>query len=695
MIFAAALIVILGWGNPPLPYRRGQVVTSDIKARVSFSVINEKSTKDAKEAAADTTPNVYRVERSQIDKSIASLRDALALIGSSQKYEDLDQTKAQALGVTPEFYTAIKGAPEGWTGDRILQAVAHAFDALIRDGSLSPGDLKIEDDRNAAGITILDGSEKHFRQLSDLVKQDELPSALRVKLRQEIESPLLAATLAERLKPIGIFLTHDQKESDVAKKAAYDNWPPVENSFLPGETMVPRDTVLDKGEIAVLEKEHQVYLNSISGRDRLLRLTGLAITILFLVWLFGAYTSRYQPRILARRARMGVLMALAVALVVVTRFFIRSPALSWYMIPLSLFGMAVAVAYDPLFAIGYSLFLAILVGIATSSNFALSISLFLGTVVGVLVIGRARSRTMPFLAGLAAGCGTFVAAWGTGLLLHADYALTLRDSFYGLLNGVAAGVLITVILPYVERAFNVITELSLLELVDLNKPILRRLALEAPGTYNHSLFVGNLADAAAEVIGANQLMARAGGYYHDIGKLAKSGYFVENIGTNASRHYNLSPTMSALVIISHVKDAVELARQYKLPPPVVDIIKEHHGTTLVEYFYREAMEQAAQSGEQRKVNDESFRYPGPKPHSKEAAIVMLCDCVESASRTITDPTPGKLENLVHDIARNKLADGQFDECNLTMAELRLIEVSLIKSLAGIFHSRIKYPGREL
>jgi hypothetical protein len=237
--------------------------------------------------------------------------------------------------------------------------------------------------------------------------------------------------------------------------------------------------------------------------------------------------------------------------------------------------------------------------------------------------------------------------------------------------------------------------LSLQELVDLNKPVLRRLALEAPGTYNHSLFVGNLADAAAEVAGANQLMARAGGYYHDIGKLAKSGYFVENFAGNASRHYNLSPTMSALVIISHVKDSVELARQNKLPPQIVDIIREHHGTTLVEYFYREAVEQAAQAGGERKVEDESFRYPGPKPHSKESAIVMLADCVESASRTITDPTPGKLENLVHDIARGKLADGQFDECDLTMAELRLIEVSLIKSLAGIFHSRIKYPGRDL
>jgi len=247
-------------------------------------------------------------------------------------------------------------------------------------------------------------------------------------------------------------------------------------------------------------------------------------------------------------------------------------------------------------------------------------------------------------------------------------------------------------LPFVERAFNVVTELSLLELVDLNKPILRRLALEAPGSYNHSMVVGNMSDAAAEVIGASRLLARAGGYYHDIGKLSKPDYFVENRGTAVSRHYNLSPTMSALIIISHVKDAVEIAREYRLPPPVIDIIKEHHGTTLVEYFYREAIEQV---GDESRVSDQTFRYPGPKPHSKEAAIVMLADSVESASRTVNDPTPHKLESLVVDISRRKLADAQFDECNLTLYELRQIELSLIKSLAGIFHSRIKYPGREL
>ena len=388
---------------------------------------------------------------------------------------------------------------------------------------------------------------------------------------------------------------------------------------------------------------------------------------------------------------MLILMALAVLAAAVARFFVRS-SLSWYLIPLPLFAMSVAIAYDRLFALAYALALATLVGIAAGSDFSVTVSLFLGSAVGVFALGRVTSRPRPFLAGPAAGGGVLAAVLGTGLLFHTDYKLTFEDGLLGLANGCICGVLLTVLLPLLERGFNVVTDLSLLELADLNKPLLRRLALSAPGTYNHSLFVGNLADSAAETIGANRLLARVGGYYHDIGKLAKPDYFVENHGTSASRHHNLSPTMSALVIISHVKDGIETARDIKLPSSVVAIIKEHHGTTLVEYFYREAVDKAPDA---RSVSDQSFRYPGLRPASKEAAIVMIADSVESASRTIDEPTAGRLEGLVVDIARRKLDDGQFDECGITMADLRKIEISLTKSLAGIFHSRIKYPGRQL
>lgn len=695
MVFTASLIILLAWGTPPLPYRRGQVAKSDLRARVSFWVVDEEKTKAKRDAAAANAPSVYRIDRSAFARTIDNLKGALPLIRGAARYEELDPVKATALGITAEFYGGVKAAMATASDEKISQVVSGSLGGIIKQGCLSASDVKSEQDRSkAAGITIVDGEARYEQPFSSLIKPEELPTALSTGIKRGIEDPALAAALTAYFQPsLKPFLLYDKAETDAAKKAAADATPQEKRFYEKDDVLVRRDTLLDKPQIDLLEKEREAYASTIPPRDKVNRVLGMAITVSFLVWLFGSYVSRYEPRVLTRRSRILILMALAVVLVAVTRFFVTAP-LPLHLVPVALFGMAVAVAYSALFSVGYTLFLSILVGVTTGGDFALAVSLFLGAAMGVLVVGRVSNRSAPFGAGLAAGAGTFLATWGTGLLFHSDYVYraTLTDSFYGLLNGVVCGILVSVLLPFVERAFNVVTELSLLELVDLNKPILRRLALEAPGSYNHSMVVGNMSDAAAEVIGASRLLARAGGYYHDIGKLSKPDYFVENRGTAVSRHYNLSPTMSALIIISHVKDAVEIAREYRLPPPVIDIIKEHHGTTLVEYFYREAIEQV---GDESRVSDQTFRYPGPKPHSKEAAIVMLADSVESASRTVNDPTPHKLESLVVDISRRKLADAQFDECNLTLYELRQIELSLIKSLAGIFHSRIKYPGREL
>jgi hypothetical protein len=694
MVFAASLIILLGSGNPPLPYRRGQVAPSDIRARVSFYVVDEEGTRAARKAAADAVENAYRLDRAPFDRAIEDVKAALSAVAAAQNFEDIPAATAQSLRITRSFFDALKSSSAEWTEASVNAGVSDAFDALARQGCLQESDFKLEQGRaKADGIMIILPGEKRITPVSSLIRPDDMTAAFRRELSRKIQPAGLVAALAAYVEPsLKPFLFYDDKETEARRKTASEAILEVKQFYDRGDVIVRRDSLIDRLQIALLAKEQEVYGANMPPRDRLARIVGMAITVSFLVWLFGSYVSQYEPRVLERRTRIIILMALAVALVALTRFFVRS-SLSWHLIPMALFAMAVAVAYNPLFAVGYTLFLAVLVGVTSGGDFALSISLFLGAIMGVLVIGRVRTRTTPLVAGLSAGMGTFVATWGTGLLFHADYdyTLTLSDSAFGLANGVMCGAVITVLLPFIERTFNVVTELSLLELTDLNKPVLRRLALEAPGSYNHSLMVGTLAEAAAEAIGANPLLAKAGGYYHDVGKLAKPDYFVENRGTATSRHYNLSPTMSALIIISHVKDGAEIARESEVPPPVADIIKEHHGTTLVEYFYREAIEQA---GDAKEVSDQAFRYPGPKPHSKEAAIVLLADSVESAARTVAEPTPGKLESLVRDIARAKLEDGQFEECCLTMAELKQIEISLIKSLAGVFHSRIRYPGRE-
>ena len=303
-----------------------------------------------------------------------------------------------------------------------------------------------------------------------------------------------------------------------------------------------------------------------------------------------------------------------------------------------------------------------------------------------------RHRSKLIYVGLAAGC----VAFALSLVLSAienqplDSALLKGAAVTGLW-AVAAGFIMTGLLPFIEKIFGVLTDLSLLELGDVAHPLLQELVRRAPSTYNHSITVGSIAEAAAEGIGARGLLVRVGAYFHDIGKMLKPGYFVENQGSETSRHETLVPAMSTLVIIAHIKDGSDLARQHHLPQPIVDLIQQHHGTTLVEYFYDRAHGQKGDDSNGNEVDESIFRYPGPKPQTKEAAVLMLADAVESASRTLVDPTPARIESLVRGIAERRLHGGQFDESGLTLRELRTIERSLVMSLTAIYHGRLKYP----
>jgi putative nucleotidyltransferase with HDIG domain len=245
-------------------------------------------------------------------------------------------------------------------------------------------------------------------------------------------------------------------------------------------------------------------------------------------------------------------------------------------------------------------------------------------------------------------------------------------------------------LPVIEKTLRITTSMTLLELADMSQPLLKRLAIEAPGTYSHSLQVGTLAEAAADAIGVNSLLCRVGSYYHDIGKINKPDYFCENQVDGVNRHINLSPSVSLLVIIGHVKDGVEMAREYNLPTSIFQFIRAASWTTLVEYFYYQACQK--DQLENASVEETQYRYPGPKPRSKEVAIVMIADAAESAARTIREWTPARIESLVHDIVMKRLTDGQFDECEMTMRELAAIELTMVKSLLGIYHGRIAYPS---
>jgi hypothetical protein len=391
--------------------------------------------------------------------------------------------------------------------------------------------------------------------------------------------------------------------------------------------------------------------------------------------------------------RLATLLGLVVATVgligIISRYDLRAE-----LIPLMLFGMTLAIAYQQELALLLSAAVTLICVVALGHTLAEAIVLLATTAGAILLLGRVRSRSKLLTVGfLAAGVGALTTI-GVGTLEGQPVWLTVKTALLWAIWAVIAGSLMTCLLPLVEKLFKVQTDLSLIELGDPAKQLLQELVRRAPGTYNHSITVASLAEAAAEAIGARGLLVRVGAYYHDIGKMLKPGYFAENQGQGDNRHRSLVPAMSTLVIIAHVKDGADLARQSKIPEPIIDFIQQHHGTTLVEYFYRQASESKKSDPNGAEVDESSFRYPGPKPQTREAGILMLADAVESASRVLVEPTPARIESLVEDISRKRLLDGQFDECGLTLEEVRRINDSLVKSLTAVYHGRVKYPDQE-
>jgi putative nucleotidyltransferase with HDIG domain len=315
-----------------------------------------------------------------------------------------------------------------------------------------------------------------------------------------------------------------------------------------------------------------------------------------------------------------------------------------------------------------------------------------GQASAVLLLRNVRTRTRLIEVGFGAGLAYLAMTVAVGLLSGQTTRFLLFDAGRNFGWGALAGFLVSGALPLVERCFTIITDISLQVLADGSHPLVQELLVRAPGTYTHSMTVATLAEQAAESIGANPLLARVGSYFHDVGKMLKPHYFIEN-QAGENRHDVLEPALSTLVIIGHVKDGVALAEEYRLPRPIVDFIRQHHGTTLVEYFYREALKQQENHGSVQGPCplEPSFRYPGPKPQSRENGIVMLADCVESSSRALSDPAPGSLRKLVHDLLMKRLLDGQFEESGLTLTELHRVEESLCKGLIALYHGRIKYP----
>jgi putative nucleotidyltransferase with HDIG domain len=447
-------------------------------------------------------------------------------------------------------------------------------------------------------------------------------------------------------------------------------------------------------------------ISIIWGRDLLLETIGGTFLIVGLL-LFILYKDlmRYRPSVYKDYSLIILIGILLSGNLIVGRIFYYilegfttwlgniEPQLTMYAIPLATGSMLAALLIDTHTAIVFSVITSLLAGIWIGNPFYSVFSFAAGLTAAFSVI-RCKRRSAIWRAGLFVGLvsvlTSLIITFLQVQLLTLNTPITLG---FALLNGLVVATLVSAFLPLLEYLFKLTTDISLLEHLDLNQPLMRNLLVEAPGTYHHSIIVGNLVESAAEAVGANPLLARVSAYYHDIGKIKMPEYFIENQPMSISRHDKLAPHMSSLILMSHVKEGVELAKQYKLPESIIDIIQQHHGTSVITYFYQKAKEQQGDTATPPAEND--FRYTGPKPQTRVAALVLMADAVEAASRTLTDPIPTRISALVDRIINHFFLDGQLDACELTLKDLQEIKSHFVFLLTTMFHRRIEYPGFEM
>lgn len=476
----------------------------------------------------------------------------------------------------------------------------------------------------------------------------------------------------------------------------------------------PEQTILssrvEKGELIVesgkrvTERAARV-LEEIARRHgvgrRLNAFAGMALLFVLLLYLFYRDIRRYRPALIADTRKMFLLAFLVLMTIVISQFsryvFLLiadrlqvDPATVGFALPVASGAMLVSLLLDFHITLGFSFVVSILLGFLFHGDPLMPIYFFLGSIVAGLSVFHSKKRTAVLRAGALTAVMNVIAV----IAIDIYRGDLLTRGWYDMGAGVFSALVMTMIvsfsLPFFEALFDIATDIKLLELLDPNQQLLKKLVYKSPGTYHHSILIGNLSEAAAEAIGENPLLARVGAYYHDIGKVRKPEYFIENQRSMENKHDKLAPSMSSLIIASHVKDGIELAREHNLPSSVISIIQQHHGTSLITYFYQKAKDLQPLAA----IAEEDYRYPGPRPRTKVAAIVMLADAVEAASRTLDDPTPQRIQNLTNSVITRIFLDDQLSKCDLTLKDLREIARSFNVILNGIFHQRIDYPGSE-
>ena len=738
LFFAAVLVLwlITGMGVPPFAFRAGDVPRRKIIARVDFGMEDEAETQKRKQEARRTAEMVYENRPSLLTEVRQELTYKVGQIVQSESFEKLDKNMWR------EFSPPDPSRPEddekqrfeslrtyfkaGMDSNRFDEAVKKSLAPLEATGLLKELKHNPESGSMTSLLVYPEGNERHkTHALVDDIRIDKAKKPLRQRLEDAFKGQMNMADNAAVVLDLTYHwlenrlpetLTLNQKASEEEAERAVAAVEPVMLEFKAGlAELAQGGKPLNDQAIDLLRREHTAWVGTFGLDDRLARSLAIVGMYLALAILCGFYIYHRRPSLLSDFRRYATLLA-SVVMTMALGTLLSNGAWRAEMIPLLLFGMTAAIAYEKELALLLAAAIALALAFSLDQGLAQFVILISSVAAAILMLRRIRSRTKLIYVGAFAGLVVMLTTFGVGTLMGQAFGATgqaqtwtnqlsadYRESFFFSLAmgavwsgfcALLAGVFMAALLPFIERVFDVQTDISLLELSDVQHPLLQELVRRAPGTYNHSINVASIAETAADAIGANGLLVRVGAYFHDIGKMLKPSYFVENQGPEGNRHETLQPAMSTLVIIAHVKDGADLARQHHLPQSIIDFIEQHHGTTLVEYFYRREAQRLKDDPDAGELDETTFRYPGPKPQTKEAGVLMLADVVESASRALVDPTPSRIESLVHDLAMKRLLDGQFDECGLTLSELRTIEDSLVKSLTAVYHGRVKYPEHQ-
>lgn len=677
LVFFSITITILFSNFSPnqLSLKPDEVATRDVQSNVTTVVIDEKKTAELKEQAASKVQKVYQEDNYAISNAKAEVNSF---------YSNLNNVlKSEAENKEEVIKKILEGAVAGKSFKPAISS--HELARYI----LQTGSDDLSEIQQVSWSIIYNAMQKPITEeafastLEQIEKEiDALPYTLQAK-------EIMKITAFGFMRPNMIY---NKEATEKAIKEATEAVEPVQKTIKAGEIIVREGDRVTGEQISILEQ-----LGIQRSKSYPLTLVGAAIFVLITFWLIIEFLRRYYKEIYESSPLLLLLGLIFILILLITRFLTimkigDKPELNnlmGYAAPVAAGSMLIAILLDNRLAYFMTMVMALYVGLLTEGNqLFYAVVAFVGGTVGVFRVYKLSQTSDLAKAGIYIALADILTII-TLIFISGNVSLSLvfTGIAIGTVNGLLSAVLMIGALPYLETAFSITSMIRLLELSNPNHPLLRRLLLEAPSTYHHSLMVGNLAEAAAESVGANSLLVRVGAYYHDIGKLRRPEYFIENQRGGENPHEKIAPALSALIITSHVKEGLELAREAKLPGVIMDFIEQHHGTSLARYFYNRALEEH----EQGQVSEESFRYEGPRPQSREVALVMLADSVEAAVRSLSDPTPEKIKKMVHKIVKEKLDDGQLELCELTFSDLNIAAETFCKVLDGIYHKRIEYP----